>query len=186
MLLIEQFDRVAYIIEKQTNVVLSDKALRGMLERYKGERGYMYTGATLRNVPWIFAYMSDATALFGQKVAANKALVKAILDRAPGASINENGRVAAKVLPGIKTSFLDLKMSFIRHRFYRDNEAGTLQESMELVVSQSYNRELVDIHKEKIDFDHNWFEHLIQLPADHQNRRMDRVALAREILGSLL
>lgn len=186
MLLIEQFDRVAYIIEKQTNVVLSAAALRGMLERYKGERGYMYTGATLRNVPWIFAYMSDATDLFGQKVVTNEALAKAISDRAPGAVIDENGRLAAKELTGMKKSFVDLKMSFICHRFYRDNEAGALQESMDLVVSRSYNRELVDIHKEKIDFDHNWFEHLIQLPADHQNRRLDRVALARKVLGGLL
>ena len=67
-LLIEQFDRVVYILEKETQLVLSENALRGMLQRYKGERGYLYTGATLRNVPWIFAYMSDATRLFGQKV----------------------------------------------------------------------------------------------------------------------
>lgn len=186
MLLIEQFDRVAYIIEKQTNVALSAATLRGMLDRYKGERGYMYTGATLRNVPWIFAYMSDATDLFGQKVAANEVLAKAIADRVPGALIDENGRLTAKVVPGVKRSFVDLKMSFIRHRFSRDNEAGALHESMEFVVSRSVNRELEDIHRELIEFDHNWFEHLIQLPADHQNRRMDRVTLAREVLGSLL
>lgn len=185
-LLIEQFDRVAYIIEKQINVALSAATLRGMLERYKGERGYMYTGATLRNIPWIFAYMSDATDLFGQRVAANEALAKAISDSAPGATINENGRLAAQALPSKKTNFVDIKMSFIRHRFHRDSEAGPLEESMELVISQSCNRELMDIHSEKIEFDHAWFERLVQLPVDHKNRRMDRVALAREVLGSLL
>lgn len=51
--MIEQFDRVVYILEKETQLVLSENALRGMLQRYKGERGYLYTGATLRNVPWI-------------------------------------------------------------------------------------------------------------------------------------
>lgn len=55
-----------------------------MLQRYKGERGYLYTGATLRNVPWIFAYMSDATRLFGQKVIGNAELVKAIAAEVPG------------------------------------------------------------------------------------------------------
>jgi len=186
MLLIEQFDRVAYVIEKQTNLALSAATLRGMLERYKGERGYMYTGATLRNVPWIFAYMSDATDLFGQRIAPNAALAKAISDRVSGARIDENGRLGAEVLPSGKRSFVDIKMSFIRHRFSRDNEAGALRESMELVVSRSVKRELEDIHKELIEVDHNWFERLIRLPADHQNRRMDRVALAREVLGSLL
>lgn len=34
-LLIEQFDRVVYILEKETQLVLSENALRGMLQRYK-------------------------------------------------------------------------------------------------------------------------------------------------------
>ena len=34
-LLIEQFDRVVYILEKETHLVLSENALRGMLQRYK-------------------------------------------------------------------------------------------------------------------------------------------------------
>jgi hypothetical protein len=187
MLLIEQFDRVAYIIEKQTNVVLSDAALRGMLERYKGERGYLYTGATLRNVPWIFTYLSDATDLFGQKVTLNAVLTKAISDHVPEARVNEKGRVVANELASTgKTTFVDLKMSFIRHRFSKKSETDGLQESMELVVSRSQNRKLTNIHNETIEFDHDWFEYLIQLPADHKNRKLGRVALAREVLGGLL
>lgn len=112
-LLIEQFDRVVYILEKETQLVLSENALRGMLQRYKGERGYLYTGATLRNVPWIFAYMSDATRLFGQKVIGNAELVKAIAAEVPGAEISSTGRLESKKVPGSKAAYFDLKMSFI-------------------------------------------------------------------------
>lgn len=53
-------------------------------------------------------------------------------------------------------------------------------------MSQPRRGELVYIHKEVIKFDPNWFEHLIRMPADHPNRRMDRVNVAREELGDLL
>ena len=185
-LLIEQFDRVVYILEKETQVVLSEKALRGMLQRYKGERGYLYTGATLRNVPWIFAYMSDATRLFGQKIGGNAELVKAIESQVPGAEISTKGRLEAKSLPGMKGPYFDLKMSFIRHRISKDNEESGLVESMEFVVSQLRKGELEHIHKQVLKFDPAWFESLIRMPVDHPYRRMDRVDMAREELGDLL
>lgn len=186
MLLIEQFDRVVYIIEKQAKVEFSAKALKGMLDRYKGERGYMYTGATLRNVPWIFAYLSDATDLFAQKVVGNAELSNAILNYAPEARINEYGRVSLNERPGEKKPFVDLKMSFIHHRMTKNTEEGGLVETMEMVVSRPKDRDFVNIHQQVIEFDHNWFENLIQLPADHERRRLDRVALAKQALGSLL
>lgn len=75
----------------------------------QGERGYLYTGATLRNVPWIFAYMSDATRLFGQKVSGNAELVKAIAAEVPGAEISSTGRLESKKVPGSKAAYFDLK-----------------------------------------------------------------------------
>jgi len=185
-ILIEQFDRVVYVLERQTQVKLSDKALRGMLERYKGEQGYLYTGATLRNVPWIFAYMSDATPLFAQRAGGNTELVNAIRDRVPVANIDSTGRLGAAFVPGSKGAFIDLKMSFIQHRIVREHEASGLKESMVLVVSHSRNGVLTDIFKQDLPFEIRWFDHLIQMPDDHPNRRMARVDLAREVLGDLL
>lgn len=185
-LLIEQFDRVVYVLEKQTQVVLSLNALRGMLGRYKGEAGYLYTGATLRNVPWVFAYMSDATPLFAQKVKGNTELTDAIGVHVPEAEVDAYGRLKTKGKPGTKGAFIDLKMSFIRHRIAKDNEAVGLLETMELVVSLGRKGGLADIHNQVITFDPDWFERLIRLPIDHVNRRMDRVELAREVLGDLV
>lgn len=186
-LLIEQFDRVVYLMEMQTNVKLSQRALRGMLERYKGERGYMYTGATLRNVPWIFAYMSDATDLFGQDVGGNEQLAAAIKRQVPGAQIDRRGRLLAVDHPGPKKPFIDLKMSFIRHRISKDSEDASLNENMELVVSRKLkDSSLVEIHRETIQFEHVWFERLIYLPSERAQRNPERIALAREVLGDLL
>jgi hypothetical protein len=186
ILLTEQFDRVVYMLEKQTKLVFSKNALTGMLNRYRGETGYMYTGATLRNVPWIFAYMSDATDLFAQKVSGNEALVESIGSMNSEVRVDENGRVAAITIPDKKSPFIDMKMSFIRHRFRKDTEDAGLTETMVMVITIVRDRKIVEIHRETIEFDHAWFENLIRLPVDHMNRRPDLVDLARKTLGDLL
>lgn len=185
-ILIEQFDRVVYILERHTQVQLSDNALRGMLERYKGEQGYLYTGATLRNVPWIFAYMSDATPLFAQRVDGNTELTNAIRTQVPAANVDAKGRLGAAPLPGGKSSFIDLKMSFIKHRIVKESEASGLKESMVLVVSHSQKGVLSDVFNQELPFETRWFDNLIQMPDDDPRRRMEKVDLAREVLGDLL
>lgn len=182
-ILIEQFDRVVYILERQTQVQLSDKALRGMLERYKGEQGYLYTGATLRNVPWIFAYMSDATPLFAQRVNGNTELTNAIRTQVPAANVDAKGRLGAALQPAGKGAFIDLKMSFIQHRIVKESEASGLKESMVLVVSHSQKGVLKDVFKQELPFETRWFDNLIQMPDDDPRRRMEKVDLAKEVLG---
>jgi len=185
-ILVEQFDRVVYILEKQTQVTLSANTLKGMLERYKGEQGYLYTGATLRNIPWIFAYMADATALFAQRVGENHELATAIHTHVPVAYVDTYGRLRPTPVPGAKDTFIDIKMSFIQHKITKHSEASVLKESVVFVVSHTHKGQVVDFYKQGLTFNPVWFDRLIQMPIDNPNRRMDRVDLAREVLGDLL
>ncbi|EPI1374170.1 hypothetical protein ACS4RM_005015, partial [Pseudomonas aeruginosa] len=50
-ILIEQFDRVIYLLRKELGVNISQNLAIRMLEQYRRERGYLYTGATLTNIP---------------------------------------------------------------------------------------------------------------------------------------
>jgi hypothetical protein len=184
-LLIEQFDRVVYVLEKQTGLSFSKAMLEKMLARYKGGRGFLYTGAALRNVPWIFAYMSDATDLFGQRVTGNDALQEA-LKLVSGAEISPEGRLVPLVSAAGKKQFFDVKVSFIHHRMKKEGEEGGLVESMKMVVSDLQGRQLREIHSQVIEFDHDFFERLIQLPEGKGTRRLDRVELARNALADLL
>lgn len=185
LLLIEQFDRVVYVLEKQTGLSFSKAMLEKMLARYKGCRGFMYTGATLRNVPWIFAYMSDATDLFGQRVTGNDAL-SGQLRLVSGADINSDGRLVPAVSAVGKKQFLDVKVSFIHHRMKKESEEGGIVESMKMVVSELQGRKPRDVHNQVITFEHDFFERLIQLPEGKGIRRLDRVELARNALKDLL
>ena len=66
--LIEEFDRVIYLLNKQSPITLSKKAITEMLSYYRQEKGWLYKGCTLDNIPWTFAYMTMAVNVFGKKV----------------------------------------------------------------------------------------------------------------------
>lgn len=187
-LLISQFDRVVYLLEKETNLRFSHKTLRKMLREYQGERGFMYTGASLRNVPWCFAYMSDATNLYGQSIR-NEALASAILAHVPEAHIDEvtHQLTARKPLDGSKPRFFELSLCFLQHRFHKQ-EDGHLLESMKLNISVRWDNqvEFQDVYEEIIEFNHDFFDRLINTPPQRAQRNQRLLDIAQEELGSLL
>lgn len=185
--LIAQFDRVVYLIQKQTGISLSKTLMREMLLKYRGERGYLYTGATLMNVPWIFAYMADSQSLFKQRVAGNAALCEAILAGVPNADISDNGSLISRLLPGGgKKGFFQLNVCYIHHGFSKYGDEGGLSESMRMIVSATERRTVRDIYTETIDFDHQYFQNLINQPEGQGYRKLELVQLARGVLGDLL
>ncbi|KAF0804371.1 hypothetical protein ACRYJU_04715 [Alloalcanivorax xenomutans] len=186
-LLIEQFDRVVYLLEKQIGVRFSRATLQKMLRQYRGEQGFMYTGAMLRNVPWIFAYMSDSTDLYGQAIR-NDAIISALLENVPEAYIDpQTHRLLARpTSPGQKRRYFSAALCFIRHH-PRKSEQGSLLETMRLSVSVRWDQEIdpTVIHEEIITFDYDFFERLTHTP-DQSHRRFELVELAREELGDLI
>jgi len=186
-LLIDQFDRVVYVFERQVGISFSRNALKGMLERYRGEQGYLYTGATLRNVPWIFAYMSDATDLFMQRIAGNEDLRQAVSSHVSGAEIESDGRIRkATVKAGATPPYFDVKVSFIHHRVRKEGEDGRLVETMTMVVGNRRGRSIDEIYSQLISFDYDEFERLIRIPEGKGRRRLELVELAETVLGDLL
>ncbi|WP_414041273.1 hypothetical protein ACJU26_04120 [Acidithiobacillus sp. M4-SHS-6] len=178
--LIEQFDRVVYLLRKQTGINFSQKLLRKMLETYRAERGYLYTGATLLNIPWVFAYMSDSQPIVGQYLRkdADADLMRAIRDMVPGVHISDGGQIGRKT-----KNFLSLAVCFIHHRESKDREDGRLVESMKMVVSMDADHW---VHQKVIPFDHQEFQRLTHIPDEKARRQMDLVEMAKEVLGDLL
>ncbi len=178
--LIEQFDRVMYIIRQQTGIVYSQNTARKMLETYRGERGYLYTGATLLNIPWIFAYMSDSQALFGQYLK-NPAIIDAIRKEVPDAMVSAEGQLKSR-----EKAFFSIDACFIHHRVSKDSEDGLLVENMKLVASSGQGDQAQVLHTQEIVFEHDWFQSLIQNVVDPTKRDMALVETARQVLGDLL
>ena len=156
-----------------------------MLDTYRRERGYLYTGATILNMPWVFAYMSDSQPLEYQHVQDNLELIDAIQEHASDARI-ENGQIVHRKDSGGHQSFLNLDLCFIQHRASRQADDGVLAESMRMVVTTGGHGQSHEIYAKTIHFDHSYFRNLLRMPADHPKRRLDLVALARNKVGGLL
>lgn len=186
--LIEQFDRVVYLLEKDTGIRFSRQHLGKMLTTYRDWQGYLYTGATLLNVPWIFAYMSNAQSLFNQRVDADSDLGKAILAGVPDADIDAGGHIVNRVHADGSTRFFLLSVSFIHHAQTLDPDQG-LVETMKMRVFSDTGGGLDTVpylFETLITFDPAYFQNLLGLPEARARRRWDQVELARSVLGDRL
>ena len=47
------------MLRSVTGIKIDEKLALNMLKQYRHEEGWLYSKATLMNIPWIFAYMSD-------------------------------------------------------------------------------------------------------------------------------
>lgn len=185
-LLISQFDRVIYLLRKQTGIAISRNLAEKMLRTYRNEQGYLYTGATLINVPWIFAYMADSQSLYHQLIADNTQLIAAVSRHVPAAEISDEGRVVSKTFPDGSKRFFMLDVCFIHHRQHRESEETGLVETMTMVISTENVGETVEIFKQRIAFDHHYFQNLVNLPDERAKRRPELNALAKAVLGDLI
>ena len=141
-----EFDRIVYVIEKETGVGIYTGLARRMLKRYLWERGHLYVGATFQNTPWMVAYMSDSQCLFGHRIVDNPALVAAIRARVPNANVNEDGWLVRG------RRYYGVHMCFIHHK--QGEEDGGLKETMKFVVSDDARN---SVYEKLLTFDFGFF-----------------------------
>jgi hypothetical protein len=176
--LIGQFDRVTFLLQKETGIQFSSELLKQMLETYRSADGYLYYGATLQNVPWIFAYMSNSKSIVGQYLRGDSDLIAAIREHDSAAWVDEDGQIVSR-----STEVPSLDVCYIAHRKCMDGDSGALEESMLMVVSTDPEHW---VYQKVIPFDYQAFQRLVQPPDEKARRRMDLVEMAREVLGDLL
>lgn len=167
-----EFDRIAYVIEKETGVKISAGSARRMLDSFLSERGHLYVGATYRNVPWMVAYMSDSQSLYMQRIADNPELVAAVRDRVPDANMNEYGRLVKG------RRYYGVHMCFIHHK--QMVEDGDLRETMKFVVSDDARN---SVYEKLLEFDFGFFERLVNLPPSRSWRNRELLDVADEVFS---
>jgi hypothetical protein len=168
----DQFDRIIYILAKDTGIQISYKLARSMIETYMGEEGYLYTGATLRNVPWVFAYMSDAQSIFGQRIVDNEGFKQAIR-QIDGAEIVNEDRIGRRK----DAKFFRVDWSFIDHRV--THEDGELVERLWFHVTDGNGKK---IHRQDICFAPSRFERLVATPPEKARRNIELLKIAAEVI----
>ncbi|MBZ9559069.1 MULTISPECIES: hypothetical protein [unclassified Modicisalibacter] len=177
-ILVPNFDRVIYLLEQDIGLKITAKLAEQMLIDYRGQEGHQYMGATLQNVPWVFAYMTLSKSLVGRRVPGDEAMLDAVEKTVPGAVIDRD----RMQVTWRKGQFVEVDFCFIHHR--ARHEDGNLRESMKMVVS--HGRDNAPVYSKVIEFDRNRFRNLVRTPAERATRprREELVGLAEKILGS--
>ena len=178
--LIEEFDHVITVFQQVTGISPGPKLLERMLDTYRRERGYLYMGATMLNVPWIFAYMTDSQSLVFQHIKHNPELVEAVEAHVPDAEIRD-GRIRPK-----KGTFIELDMCFVGHERHRSDDRSGASEVMSMIVTHGVGDASREIYRKDIVFDHAVFRDLMEGPDHAGHLRHELVTLARKKLGDLL
>ncbi|HFU1222639.1 TPA: hypothetical protein ACGQPR_002452 [Citrobacter amalonaticus] len=93
--LIEQFDRVIYLLEKGIGMKISDVLAKQMLEDYRLAEGWRYRGATRQNIPWVLAYMMQAKWVKG-RIFYDKNLMEELCTKRTDLIFNDKGKLTTK------------------------------------------------------------------------------------------
>ena len=178
----QHLDRIIYLIQKDIGFHIGKNLLTNMLQNYINFEGYLYCGATILNIPWIFAYMAKNHSLFGKK----------IIDSTLKDTILEKTNKFIKMEEGY---FIFSSKIFTELNFYFTNHiplsANNKKESIDLVityrVSNSEFREPQEIYRKTIEMNHVHFSNLINLDKWHKNSFSDYcIEQANELISPIL
>jgi hypothetical protein len=181
--LIEQFDRVIYILEKTIGIKISVNLATQMLKDYKTSYSWLYPSSTLDNIPWVFAHMSSARTIIGRRILDNDmftVLKKKFEEEQLPIRFGENNQIITEPNGDGKFNYHALGFCLIHHK--QDMIENTLNESIDLIVfTKSGDDAPPPVYSRTINFEHEYFRNLINKP-DNGNRNMNLVNLAKDIL----
>ncbi|WP_110648789.1 hypothetical protein [Salinicola peritrichatus] len=180
-ILVPNFDRVVYLLEKDIGIRISYALAKQMLEDYRDWDGHLYMGATLQNIPWVFAYMTVSKSLAGRVVFNNPELLAAIEEhQVRGVVIDHKShRIGWQ-----EGKYLSLDVCFIHHRARHSNQH--LEETMVMQVTTGRPPHAREIYRQTIEFNRDHFKNLLNMSPERAKRprREELVELAEEILGT--
>jgi hypothetical protein len=156
-LLIEHFDKVIWLLSKTIGIKIDEKLALSMLRQYSREEGWLYSRATLMNIPWIFAYMADWQDILYKKIE-DQAIARALMVAEPvKLSVSENGFL---IKAPSCTDYLNLGTYYTCHnRVVTDH---VLSETMDMVVTLKCGYEPPrEIYRRQITFDFNHFNNIV-------------------------
>lgn len=178
-LAISEFDRIVLILYGDFGFRFSDAFAKRMLDQWFSSEAYLYTGAHLRNLPWMIAYFSPAQNLYGQAVGGNAELAEKIRTLVPSAGISALGVLEKG------SAWYSLSIQFLNHKVSVDDESGSLSESLVLRVQNFTNTNEPEkapiVYQRQIVFDPDRFESLMQTPPERAKRNKALLDIARDV-----
>jgi len=183
-LLHDQFDRVMYILSKDTGIYFSQAMAEKMLQSYISREGWSFRDAASYNLPWTFVEGQAALPLFGQRIRKGCALYDAIAANCPTVCFDEStggDSVRIQRNPG---QYVDLNFTFVSH--IHTVQEDHLNESIDLWVHSGEPPDLKTVYRAPLQIQTDYFLNLIALSDERSHRNQRLLEIAHELLKDML
>lgn len=177
ILMQEEFDRIVYILRKETGISFSKNLLSSMLTTFRDSNGYLYRWGSISNLPWIFAHMSFSKSLYAQKIKQDSELWKAIKKEAINADFDEDNRLIKKIDAGWMP---EISFCFLHHIFSRTGENEQIIFRVTQDAKDKRPENALIIFQKTLDIDQEYFINLINLPEGRSRRETRLLDLAHD------
>lgn len=176
---IEEFDRVIYVLSQTLGFHISPTLAEDMLRDWIAAEGYLYTGAHMRNIPWMLAYFSRRQSLFGRRILDNVELMDAIHEHEPNAHFDNQTLVRGR-------QFYSVTFEFIGHRT-RPLPEARIEEAFTMRVFGTAPRggDAPMILQQQVVFDESRFAALMNTSTERAKRNDRLLAIAQTVGGHL-
>lgn len=148
--LINHIHLVIKTLETATGITYSDELVEGMLRDFGANQGHQYKAISLYNLPFGFAYMTEAQDMYGLRV--DDELAEQITEKSVGFEVGTYRKVVRK--KGTKGT--SLRLYFNNHRL---GESSRGDDSIDLVVAEIQNatRASTIVYAKTIEFNSEYF-----------------------------
>lgn len=177
----EQFDRIIYILKKQTGLLINKKLAKEMLITYLKNEGWLYKEATLNNLPWIFGQCNPAISLFGRVIKKDSEIYKVIKEKCPEVvflPVDESKEYLQ--IKNKNGQFITLYFTFLNHQKIIENNER-VRETMDFLVFRENRLEEDDIIFSKtLPIESEYFSNLALSKKHEDNRNQNLLSLAKK------
>lgn len=148
--LINHIHLVVSTLEKAIGITLTDDLIAEMLKDFKASEGHKYRCINLYNLPFGFAYMTEARDLWGIKV--DSIIAAQIKNNSTGFTVGKYGSVERK--PNIKGT--NLQFYFNNHRLGKEDSGSDCIDFVVAEIEKFATKSKV-IYTKSLEFDSAFF-----------------------------
>lgn len=179
----EQFDRVIYIIQQESQIYITQATAEKMLLQFINSKAWTYSDTRMNNLPWAMANSDISHELYGRLVKVNTDLHRFLASRCPEVRLEKaerSGYVRIGKQPG---RFVDLHYHFQQHEFGLSEDSEHMNETIRFVITRGAVNRQRTVYSKVLTIHTNRFIKLCEVPPEKARRDMRLLTFAQSIIS---
>ena len=180
-LLMEQFDRIIYILAKDIDMYISQDTAEDMLRSYIRNEGWRFNDASLHNLPWKFAEAERGLRLFGRLIRRNSVLEQALREKCPEVELRPTDEAHSDgsflQVCSHDNKFVNLRYLLYNHQIKMDDTGERIEETIVFRVYRGEAPNIETILEKEISIRTDYFMNLISSQKTmYRNQKLLQIA----------